>query len=407
MTMVEEQGVVTNMQSRGAGPRGCARAMAIGRFGAAFLSLLPLALLACVETPAQPDDVADDPAAPMESVDQAAVVVPPLAPSSLTATISVAGQNRVRLMFTDNAFDEDRFVIYRQKDGGAAVPIAHVPRRRDVGQTASYEDFPDGNASYTYSVVARHPLTLNNTESAPSNTATVTLGAVTRVLALGHDHAISDTLGGEKVFRFDPVGAGVFDLTFLTRRTSPSSAGDVDLYVAANRIPTPEDYDCASATTSIDEFCQFTFTNANWQLGYVPYYVLVRGYTDYTGAELIALQNGLTPGQPRPLWYGAATSGVLFTLYDQNAASRIELGGLSAPFGDADLYEACGMVPFNDPGLSIVHDFEDAGTTGSYADRVAVTPHDLPGWPTRCFALVTGWTTYGGLQITAIGAPPG
>jgi len=211
------------------------------------------------------------------------------------------------------------------------------------------------------------------------------------------------------VFRFDPVGAWVFKLQFLTR-TLDGSVGDADLYVARGRIPTMNDYDCRPYTSLSDEQCTIPAAQLNGGSN-IPFYVMVRGYTPYFSVELQVLQNMLHAGESSASFGMSQGTGVIFTFPDM--PGTVSLGAASpAAYGDADLFAACGKVPFLDPAnlgnfWAIPMDFEVASTGGSFTEAVALPGTRGHGRPARCFGLVKGYTNYGNLKITAPAWNPG
>ncbi len=88
----------------------------------------------------------------------------PAAPTALSATVS--GSNVV-LTWTDNASNEQGFLVERKKGGAAwsAVSSLPVPAASGAGATVTYTDSP-GKGNWQYRVSAVHAVYGN---SAPSN----------------------------------------------------------------------------------------------------------------------------------------------------------------------------------------------------------------------------------------------
>ena len=97
------------------------------------------------------------------------VVVPPAAPTSLTATLQTGPQ--ISLSWTDNAVNETEFVIERQTNGGAFTQLATVPALTGTGAvtfTDTTVTTSPADVTYGYRVGARNTGTpvFSNTASA-------------------------------------------------------------------------------------------------------------------------------------------------------------------------------------------------------------------------------------------------
>ncbi len=86
--------------------------------------------------------------------------------------------------------------------------------------------------------------------------------------------SISGTTGSTKFWRIAP-GAGK-TLTVTLR----GGSGDADLYVRSGSRPTTSAYNCRSWSSTTNETCRITNTGAG------DYYIMVRGYTSYSGVTL-------------------------------------------------------------------------------------------------------------------------
>ncbi|WP_218281496.1 S8 family peptidase [Pseudomonas sp. LPB0260] len=88
---------------------------------------------------------------------------------------------------------------------------------------------------------------------------------------------LSGSKGSSKTYSIT-VPAGVSSLSF----TLSGGSGDADLYVRFGSAPTTSSYDCRPYLDGNNEACSFS----NPQAG--TYHVMVRGYTSYSGASLVA-----------------------------------------------------------------------------------------------------------------------
>ncbi len=86
---------------------------------------------------------------------------------------------------------------------------------------------------------------------------------------------VSGAAGSDKLYSLD-VPAGATGLKFVTS----GGTGDADLYVKFGSAPTTTSFDCKSETSTNAETCNI----ATAQTG--KYYVLVRGYSAYSGLSL-------------------------------------------------------------------------------------------------------------------------
>ena len=97
--------------------------------------------------------------------------IPP-APTGLTATLQAGPQ--VRLEWTDNATNEDAFVIERAVDGGGFTPLPNAPANPGTGPVVAFDTTVAAGHSYDYRVAAT-----NAVGTSPwSNIASVVVPAV-------------------------------------------------------------------------------------------------------------------------------------------------------------------------------------------------------------------------------------
>ena len=124
--------------------------------------------------------------------------------------------------------------------------------------------------------------------------------------------------------------------------TMSGGSGDADLYVKFGSAPTTTSYDCRPYKSGNAESCDFS----NAQSG--TYYVMVRGYSAYSGASLVADHTVAASG-------GGASGSVndisisrrqwaRYTLDVPAGASNLDLT-ITGGTGDADLYVRFGSQP--------------------------------------------------------------
>jgi len=100
---------------------------------------------------------------------------------------------------------------------------------------------------------------------------------------------LSGSGGSEQLFTLE-VPAGASGLSFTT--SGPN--GDADLYVKFGSQPTTASYDCRSISASSNETCNIASAQAG------TYYVLVYGYTSFSGLTLTGSYDGGGGGNDAP-----------------------------------------------------------------------------------------------------------
>ncbi|MCP4656442.1 MAG: peptidase, partial [bacterium] len=141
----------------------------------------------------------------------------------------------------------------------------------------------------------------------------------------------------ETFYTFD-VPPGATDLTL----NLVGGSGDADLYVRFGLHPSTSDYDCRSRDDGNGDSCSFPEPQAG------TWYVLVYGYSSYSGASLTASYTAsggeLSNGVPETDLSGATDSQIFYTL-------EVPAGVVGLTFetsggtGDADLYVMFGAPP--------------------------------------------------------------
>jgi subtilisin family serine protease len=115
-------------------------------------------------------------------------------------------------------------------------------------------------------------------------------------LLVGTPHAgLSGISGSERFFALT-VPAGATSLSI----TTGGGSGDSDLYVRYGEVPTASVYDCRSYSGNTVDRCDVSFPLPG------TYYVMVRGFSSYSGVTLAASSGG--PPAPPSVLRGAATS---------------------------------------------------------------------------------------------------
>ncbi|MGN6518237.1 MAG: M4 family metallopeptidase [Dokdonella sp.] len=155
---------------------------------------------------------------------------------------------------------------------------------------------------------------------------------------------ISGASGSDKLYTLD-VPAGATGLKFVTS----GGSGDADLYVKFGSAPTTSSYTCKSEGSTTAETCNI----ATAQTG--KYYVLIHGYSTYSGTSLTGSYSTggggggggtvLTSGVPVTLAAQATgTTSPNYTLVVPAGQSKVVFT-ISGGTGDADMYVRRGSAP--------------------------------------------------------------
>jgi hypothetical protein len=204
-----------------------------------------------------------------------------------------------------------------------------------------------GSATLTLSAATSAPaatstFTITGTAGSGSHTATANLTVTTAgpsVTVLANAvpiSGISGALASQQYFRIDvPTGQDS-----LTVSISGGNA-DADLYVRRGALPTTSAFDCRPFTTGNNETCTFNAPAAG------AWYVMVRGYTAFSGVTLTATYAttpALTNGVPVTGLAGATGSQRFFKLDVPSGRTTLTFV-ISGGTGDADLYVRLGSKP--------------------------------------------------------------
>jgi vibriolysin len=101
---------------------------------------------------------------------------------------------------------------------------------------------------------------------------------------------LSGSSGSKKYYTLE-VPAGQSTLSFVTS----GGTGDMDLYVRFGSVPASNAYDCRPYTTGNAETCSFTHPRAG------TWYVMLNGYTSYSGVSLTGTYGGDGGGGGTPM----------------------------------------------------------------------------------------------------------
>ncbi|GAA5442687.1 neutral protease [Microbulbifer sp. NBRC 101763] len=151
---------------------------------------------------------------------------------------------------------------------------------------------------------------------------------------------LSGSSGDELHYTLE-VPAGATGLSFAMS----GGSGDADLYVRFGAAPTTSSYDCRPFSGGNNETCDID--DADVQAG--TYYVMVRGYSSFSGVSLVGSFTGDDGGGNSDGWEetnlsGSANAWQHFTLEVGSGASTLN-ATMSGGSGDADLYVRHGSAP--------------------------------------------------------------
>jgi hypothetical protein len=175
------------------------------------------------------------------------------------------------------------------------------------------------------------------TEHSANASVTVTTGTGVSVITDGVPVSnISGTAGSQQFWVMD-VPAGRDSVVF----TIAGGSGDADLYVRRGGQPTTSTYDCRPYLTGNNETCTFNAPNAG------QYYVMIRGYTAFSGVTLTGRTTATTAlvnGVPVSNISGASGSQQFWKLVIPAEKTSLTFT-ISGGTGDADLYVRSGAKP--------------------------------------------------------------
>ncbi len=147
---------------------------------------------------------------------------------------------------------------------------------------------------------------------------------------------LSGVSGSQIVFTMT-VPAGASGLNFKLS----GGSGDADMYVRYGAAPTTSTYDCRPYLNGNNETCNISNTQAG------VYYVMLRGYSAYSGASLVgdySTGGGGGGGFTETNLSGTSGSWKDFQIVVPSGMSKLEVK-MSGGSGDADLYVRRGSNP--------------------------------------------------------------
>ncbi|MGM9489262.1 M4 family metallopeptidase [Ideonella sp. YS5] len=194
---------------------------------------------------------------------------------------------------------------------------------------------------------------------------------------------LSGASGSQAFFKID-VPAGQTTLTI----TITGGTGDADLYTRRGSRPTLSTYDCRPYKTGNAETCTYTAPAAG------TYYVLLNGYSAYSGVTLTATYSVgggdpyLTNGQPVTGISGATGSQQYWRI--NTPAGKTLTISISGGTGDADLYTRFGSRPTTSTYLCRPY------KTGN-AETCTVTATSAGDY----YIMLRGYSTFSGVSLVA------
>ncbi|MCE9785215.1 S8 family peptidase [Shewanella algae] len=197
--------------------------------------------------------------------------------------------------------------------------------------------------------------------------------------------SVSGVQGSSNYFYID-VPAGAADLNI----DLAGGSGDADLYVSQGSKPTLNSYQCRPYKSGNNESCSFSSpVEGRW-------YVMLQGYSAYSGATLTATHNAgggcgsdcLENGVPKSNLSGSAGSEQHFTIQVPAGVSlNIATSGGS---GDADLYVRAGAAP-----STSVYDCRPYKNGNSESCSFQVTQ------AATYHVMIRGYSAFSGMQLLA------
>lgn len=197
--------------------------------------------------------------------------------------------------------------------------------------------------------------------------------------------SVSGVQGSSNYFYID-VPAGAADLNI----DLAGGSGDADLYVSQGSKPTLNSYQCRPYKSGNNESCSFSSpAEGRW-------YVMLQGYSAYSGATLTATHNAgggcgsdcLENGVPKSNLSGSAGSEQHFTIQVPAGVSlNITTSGGS---GDADLYVRAGAAP-----STSVYDCRPYKNGNSESCSFQVTQ------AATYHVMIRGYSAFSGMQLLA------
>lgn len=241
--------------------------------------------------------------------------------------------------------------------------------------TLTYGGVAMGNAT-----TADNRLTLNNTA------ATVAAFRTTVPVVLTKSNSVTNLYGAansETVFKIT-VPAGAKNLVI----TTTGGIADADLYVKQGGVPTTSSYDCRSNSNATNtETCTIASpASGDW-------YVMVHGYTAYSGVTLLADYISpvvLTDGVSVSSLSGSQDSETVYKITVPSGQRRLVVTTTGGT-GNVDLYVKQGATP-----TSVLYDCR-SNTAASNAETCTITSPTTGDW----YIMLKGTAAYTGVSLLA------
>jgi len=173
-----------------------------------------------------------------------------------------------------------------------------------------------------------------------SSCGTTTPPPVAGILETGVSQSISGASGSEQDWTYDATAADINEVTI----SMSGGSGDADLYVKKGSAPTTSSYDCRPYKGGNAETCTGS--------GPGVYYVMVKGYSSYSGASIVADHTTTGGGGSEPDSGSFAVADQSRGNWDQHSieisagASNLTVT-MSGGTGDADLHTRDASAPTN------------------------------------------------------------
>ena len=199
----------------------------------------------------------------------------PNAPNNLTGSAPSVGSISLD-WFNNTEADLAGYNVYRSTTSGSGF----VKRNSSLVTVSNYTDGSvTAGSTYYYRVTA-----VDNAGNESANSSQISVTAASTPPPAGNELAngvaktgLSGSTGNQKNYTL-VVPAGATGLSF----NLSGGSGDADLYVRFGSAPTTSTYDCRPYLTGNNETCNIS----NVQAG--SYHVMVRAYSTYSGASLVA-----------------------------------------------------------------------------------------------------------------------
>ena len=235
------------------------------------------------------------------------------------------------------------------------------------GNYTGYETFMTGiGTQYDADFKAWLPC-VSNPNGAGCSTPPPTDTALTNGVA---KTGLSAATGGTLSFVMD-VPAGATNLKFAMS----GGTGDADMYVRYGSAPTTTVYDCRPYVGGNTETCTYTTVQAG------RYYVMLSGYSAFSGVSLTGSYTAATGNAPPTASFTATTSGLTATFVDGSTDSDGSIASRAWDFGDGTTstatnpsrtYSAAGTYTVK---LTVV---DNKGASATVSKTVTVSATTIP-----------------------------